>query len=58
MAKHGEKWAVELLFKYQIGLPKQAIEVEQIGDQKIIVEYVNQIGTSYTPQESDTDNPG
>lgn len=58
LAKRGERWAVELLFKYQIGLPKQSIELEQIGDQKIIVEYVNQIGTSYTPQESDTDNSG
>ncbi len=58
LAKRGERWAVELLFKYQIGLPKQAIELEQIGDQKIIVEYVNQIGTTSTTQEPDTDSQG
>lgn len=56
LAKRGERWAVELVFKYQIGLPKQSIDIEQVGDQKIIVEYVNQIGTTISASEPDTDN--
>lgn len=58
LGKRGERWAVELIFKYQIGLPKQSVEIEQIGDQKIIVEYVNQIGTTSATQEPDSDNSG
>jgi hypothetical protein len=40
LAKRGEKWAVELLFKYQIGLPKQPVALEQDGEIKINVSYV------------------
>lgn len=36
LAKRGEKWAVELIFKYQIGLPKQSVDVTS-GGEKIVV---------------------
>lgn len=38
LAKRGERWAVELLFKYQIGLPKQPVEIDQVGELRVIIE--------------------
>lgn len=43
LAKRGEKWAVELLFKYQIGLPKQTIDLEHDGEIRMIVEYADEL---------------
>ena len=40
LAKRGERWAVEILFKYQIGLPKQSIELEHDGTLEVIVKRV------------------
>ena len=50
LAKHGEKWAVELLFKYQIGLPKQIIDLEHDGEIRFIVDYAD--GLSDNPTET------
>ena len=48
MAKHGEKWAVELLFKYQIGLPKQVIDMEHDGEIRFIVDYADGLSDNTT----------
>jgi len=30
--EQGEKWAVELFFKYRYGMPKQSVDLEAKGD--------------------------
>jgi hypothetical protein len=50
LAKRGEKWAVELIFKYQIGLPKQTIDLEHDGEIRMIVEYAD--GLQNNPTET------
>ena len=50
LAKRGERWAVELLFKYQIGLPKQTIDLEHDGEIRMIVEYAD--GLQDNPTET------
>ena len=51
LAKRGERWAVELLFKYQIGLPKQSIDIEHDGVIRFLVDYADglQDNTTETP---------
>lgn len=41
LAKRGERWAVELLFKYQMGLPKQPIDIEHDGEIRFLVDYAD-----------------
>ena len=50
LAKGGHRWAVELLFKYQIGLPKRTIDLEHDGEIRMIVEYAD--GLQNNPTET------